>query len=231
MIKNRPPNSPSSYSPNLSGSINNTPFKLKQCIYSTIALKNKIDNIPGTDFVNPTLHEFSKDNIVINLHRLFKHCINRILDRFGSNLVLTSVYRNKELNKLLGGVETSQHTYGYAADMAFKDGTPSSYLFNWCKLYIPQYHQLIWEYPEKGDFDPIFTNDPSTVLPSDYIGYEREERKFSWVHISYIEGNNNKINSVSSTNPKIHTAYKDENTFYLDNFTHRIEVANEKLNE
>ena len=88
----------------------------------------------------------------------------------------------------------------------------SSRLFNWCVLNLPQYHQLIWEYPERGNH--------SQFSPS-----------FSWVHISYIEGNNEKINSVSSTNPKIHKYYEDENTFYLDNFTHRIAFANQKLLE
>ena len=54
---------------------------------------------------------------------------------------------------------------------------------------------------------------------------------FSWVHISFIKGNNEKINSVSSLDPRIHTAYQDENTFYLDNFTHRIKTANQELLE
>ena len=38
-----------------------------------------------------------------------------------------------------------------------------------------------------------------------------------------------KINSVSSKDPKIHKAYKDGNTFFLDNFTHKIAVANENI--
>jgi len=186
-------------------------FQFDQCIYSPIAHKNEINNNPGSDYTsnNPELY---KDAIILNLHKLFKYCINPISIKYENNLAITSVYRNKETNKKLGGVENSQHIYGYAADIILTDGTPSSTLFNWCKLNIPEYHQLIWEYPERGDY--------SMYSPS-----------FSWVHISYIEGNNEKINSISSSNPKIHNTYKDENTFFLNNFTHRIAFANQKLLE
>jgi len=238
--------------------INSSSFNLGQCIFSSTALKNEINNFPGTDYINSSSqNELSKDNIIINLHKLFKHCINPIIERFGNNLALTSVYRNKELNKLLGGVVNSQHTYGYAADMVLYDGTPSSVLFNWCKVFLPQYHQLIWEYPERGGFSPfqqpplhIVTApdppggamgrysdvvedfdeyDPITSSDNWWNNYRINYTNFSWVHISYIEGNNEKINSVSSTDPKIHNAYKDVNTFYLDNFTHRISIANQSI--
>ena len=197
-------------------------FNYIQAIHSNIAHENKIDNFPGSDY-NPTYlvggetkgdddPKLRKYAIKNNLHKLFKHCINPIFKKYGDNLALTSVYRNKTTNKLLGGVKNSQHTYGYAADIVLTDGTPSSTLFNWCVFNIPQYHQLIWEYPERGDY-------------SDY------HPSFSWIHISYIEGDNQKIKSISSGDPKIHTAYQDENTFYIDNFTHRIAVANQKLFE
>jgi len=186
-------------------------FNYKSVIHSSIAHKNEIDNFPGSDYTHGVI-ELSKQNIIINLHRLFKHCINPIFKKFENNLSLTSVYRNKEVNKILGGVENSQHIYGYAADIILTDGTPSSTLFNWCKFNLPQYHQLIWEYPERGNF-------------SRYV------KNHSWVHISYIKGDNPKINSVSSTDPLIHKTYQDEHTFYLDNFTHRIGAANQQLLE
>jgi hypothetical protein len=191
-------------------------FNYKSAIYSSIAHKNKIDNYPGSDHESAynAYHypELAKDKIILNLHRLFKYCINPIVKKFGNDLILTSVYRNKTVNNLLGGVKNSQHIYGYAADIVLTNNTPSSTLFNWCVFNIPQYHQLIWEYPERGSYSPHLSN-------------------FSWVHISYIKGNNEKTNSVSSTDPKIHTAYQDEHTFYLDNFTHKIATANQKLLE
>ena len=195
----------------------NNYYTYKSAIYSRIAQENQIDNFPGSDYRQEQLNDNLKDDVIkINLHKLFKYCINPITTKFGrDNVALTSVYRNKEVNKILGGVENSQHIFGYAADIVLKNGAPSSGLFNWCRFNLPEYHQLIWEYPEKGMY-----------LPS-----ESYEIGFSWVHISYIEGDNPKINSVSSTDPKIHQAYQDENTFYIDNFTHKISTANQKLLE
>ena len=140
---------------------NDDSFNLKQCTYSTIAHTYEIDNYPGSDNIydttsnlyNPSLH---KNNIITNLHRLFKYCINPISKNFKNNLILTSVYRNKKVNKIMGGVENSQHIYGYAADIALKDGTPTSNLFNWCKTNLPLYHQLIWEYPEKSNYSESY---------------------------------------------------------------------------
>ena len=73
------------------------------------------------------------------------------------------------------------------------------------------YHQLIWEYPERGQ-------------------YSDGRQIFSWVHISYIEGNNFKENSVSSLNPKIHEYYQqNDNIFKLNNFTHGITKAEQSI--
>ena len=69
---------------------------------------------------------------------------------------------------------------------------------------------MIWEYPEKGE-------------------YNNNNVDFSWIHISYIEGNNFKINSVSSLNPKIHKFYEDEKTYRINNFTHKIKEADTNL--
>ena len=188
-------------------------FTLDQCIYSNIAHLNEIDNIPGADYLPHHDPLLKKDQILLNLHNLFKHCIYPIYRKFVPRLKLTSVYRNKEVNKLLGGVENSQHIYGYAADIILSP-SPASIsryeepdhasleLFNWCVIHIPHYHQLIWEYPEKGDFN--------------------NNSHHSWVHISYIEGSNFKENSVSSKKKDTHEKYKGENTYHLGDFTHRI---------
>jgi len=196
----------------------NTPplyYQYKDIVYSKIAQMNLIDNIPGSDRVGGK-EDLSSDNIKLNLHRLFKYCINPITAVFGKdNIALTSVYRNKEVNKILKGVENSQHIFGYAADIILTNNEPSSKLFNWCRFNLPEYHQLIWEYPERGI----------------YIPSELENIPFSWIHISYIKGDNYKTNSVSSTDPKIHKAYEDEKTFYINNFTHKISTANQLLLE
>ena len=52
---------------------------------------------------------------------------------------------------------------------------------------------------------------------------------WSWIHISYIEGSNNKCNSVSSNILKLHKEYEGENTYSIGNFTHNIQEANQEL--
>jgi len=190
-------------------------FTLKQCIYSHSALEAGINNFPGSDYSSYN-KDLSKDKIVNNLHKLFKYCVNPIYSQF-KNIGLSSVYRNKRLNELLGGVEHSQHIYGYAADIVSTNpDTPTSEIWNWCKLNLPLYHQLIWEYPEKE----TYSNSPEDIPSSN---------NFSWIHISFIEGNNFKENSVSSLDPKIHNFYKDESIYTIGNFTHGIKEANQDL--
>lgn len=197
----------------------NTPsnqyFRYKHAIYSRTAHTNKINNYPGSDYNLQTAPELEKEKIILNLHRLFKYCVNPIVEHFGrNNVALTSCYRNKAVNQILKGVENSQHIFGYAADIVLTNGVSTSTLFNWCHFNIPSYHQLIWEYPERGIWTPNSSLEGS-----------------SWIHISYIDGDNPKIKSVSSTDPKIHKAYEDNNTFKIDNFTHNILIANEQLLE
>tara|TARA_R110002012_G_scaffold184716_2_gene351219 strand:+ start:105 stop:776 length:672 start_codon:yes stop_codon:yes gene_type:complete len=202
-------------------------FSLSQCIHSPLAHRMGINNFPGTDYSleNPNLN---KDQIILNLHKLFKYCINPIYRKFSTKqLSLTSVYRNKELNKALNGVENSQHIYGYAADIVCKDGrTNTSEIFNWCRKNLPQYHQLIWEYPEKENYKEGVIDEDATMPPG-FINTNIPN--WSWIHISYIEGNNKKCNSVSSNILKLHKEYEDENTYSIGNFTHKIKEANQEL--
>jgi zinc D-Ala-D-Ala carboxypeptidase len=183
-------------------------FTLKHCVHSPIANEHQINNFPGSDHHALYGKDLGKDKIINNLHKLFKHCINPIKNNY-AGLRLTSVYRNKRVNELLEGVPYSQHIYGYAADIMVPD-MDSSILFNWCRLNIPSYHQLIWEYPERGT-------------------YFNGKTIFSWIHISFIEGNNFKENSVSSLDPKIHDHYKKEYTYKINDFTHGIKKANQNL--
>ncbi|ASF00566.1 putative peptidase [uncultured virus] len=190
-------------------------YKLKHCIYSPLAIANNINNYPGSDFnsslgPNRADPNLQRGYIIENLHKLFDNCINKILLRFKGLIGLSSVYRNRRLNELVGGVPNSQHIYGYAADIVPLGDNTTADIFNYCVKYLPLYHQLIWEYPEKGPYSP-------------------NSKEFSWIHISYIDGNNYKENSVSSFNQKIHKFYENENTFTIGNFTHRIKEADTNL--
>ena len=152
-------------------------FKRIHNILSPLAEQNSIDNYPGADeYLDPNL---TADFIWGNLEKLHVNCVVPILEAFGSdNIRITSAYRCMDLNKLMGGTETSQHVSGHAIDLV-SIKHESSVLWNWCKDNLSEYNQLIWEFPERGDFT--------------HIDYE-----FSWVHISYIEGNNPKTHTMSS---------------------------------
>ena len=188
-------------------------FTLEQCIYSPLAHENEINNYPGSDYLSSSYGSndpnLFRDSIILNIHKTFKYCVNPIFKKFNDQIGLTSAYRNKELNEKLEGVPYSQHIYGYAADVVVPE-MASSIVFNWCRLNLPMYHQLIWEYPERGNYFP-------------------GKSSFSWVHISYIEGNNFKEHSVSSLDPKIHDHYKESHTYRINDFTHGIKKPNQNL--
>ena len=202
-------------------------FTLEQCIYSPLAHENEINNYPGSDYLSSSYGSndpnLFRDSIILNIHKTFKYCVNPIFKKFNDQIGLTSAYRNKELNQLLGGVKNSQHIYGYAADIVpISVGLPTSEIFNWCIKNLPSYHQIIWEYPERGSYIEGESSYPELMARGG-------SPSFSWIHISYIEGNNYRENSVSSLNPNVHKFYENENTYSIGNFTHKIEEANEQL--
>tara|TARA_Y100000004_G_C8905566_1_gene408506 strand:+ start:134 stop:694 length:561 start_codon:yes stop_codon:yes gene_type:complete len=176
-------------------------------IYSQAAVNNNINNYPGVDInINPNLTE---EFIWNNLSLLYQNCINPILDEFGNSIRITSAYRSIELNTILGGNNNSQHLYGYAIDLISVSHS-SSLLWNWCFENLPSWNQLIWEYPERGDFFELNT-------------------PFSWVHISYIKNNNPKLTSFSSKREDLHEMYKNQKTNKIGEYTHGITLADNNL--
>ena len=165
-----------------------------------------IDNFPGVDIEkNSTL---TADYINDNLKLLYQNIISPIIDTFGeSNLYISSAYRCDELNKALGASSTSQHVYGLAADLALTTHN-SRDLFNWCiENLTNEWSQLIWEYPEKGDYYPGAST-------------------FSWVHVSWADGWNKKTLSVATNIESIHQRYLQEGFGNrVGKFTHDIPRA------
>ena len=79
-------------------------FKVKEILYSKTAEQNNIDNIP----TDPTII----DNINYSLTRL-----NEIRESYGKPIIISSGYRCKALNELVGGVKDSKHQEGLAVDL------------------------------------------------------------------------------------------------------------------
>lgn len=80
-------------------------FSLEELCKSDTAIKNKIENKPD-------------DLVELRLKALATKLLQPLRDEFGK-MQVNSGYRNLEVNKLVGGVPTSLHTKGYAADITF----------------------------------------------------------------------------------------------------------------
>ncbi|MCM1531533.1 MAG: D-Ala-D-Ala carboxypeptidase family metallohydrolase [Bacteroides sp.] len=122
-------------------------FALKDLIYSRKAEENHIPNQPSA-----TARE--------NLSQLAHNVLDPIRELWGAPLYVTSGYRSRRLNELVGGAENSQHTRGQAADLT--TGTP------------------------EGN-QKLFTLIEQSEIPFDQL---IDENHFQWLHISYsIRGN------------------------------------------
>lgn len=56
------------------------------------------------------------------LTKLCKNVLQPIRDKYNKPIIVTSGFRNDALNKAVGGVSTSQHRFGQAADIKSQDG-------------------------------------------------------------------------------------------------------------
>lgn len=75
---------------------------------------------------------------------LVDHVLDPIRERLGVPVRITSGFRCKALNELVGGIDSSQHLAGYAADFTIDGLAPSEYrrLAFWCADHL-DFDQLI----------------------------------------------------------------------------------------
>lgn len=134
--------------------MNNIPtsehFTLEELCRSQVAVCLGIDNEP------------KREDIIANLKRLAFHTLEavRILND-NKPITITSGYRCKALNRAVGGVATSQHQNGCAADFVVGSTAENRILFDKIKS--------------------------SSSVPFDQLILEP---KAGWIHISYVEGGN-----------------------------------------
>lgn len=83
-------------------------FTLEELIYSDTARQNRIDNTPTPE-------------AAANLALLAIHVLEPARKDFGKPITISSGYRCPKLNRAVGGVATSQHTKGQAADLVCSD--------------------------------------------------------------------------------------------------------------
>ena len=78
-------------------------FKESEFLYSSTASKYKIDNTPN-------------DEEKKHIEELIAF-LDKLREAWGSALIVSSGFRCEELNQKVGGVKTSSHKTGYAADL------------------------------------------------------------------------------------------------------------------
>lgn len=113
-------------------------FTINEMLASKIAKQNNIDNSPT-------------DEIILTHIQYTLAQLDKIRERYGRPITIKSGYRCPVLNKLVGGVPSSAHQIGYAADIV---GYSNSKLFYLIKSMMEsgeiEVDQLIWEYGTKS---------------------------------------------------------------------------------
>ena len=107
-------------------------FKISELIHSDIAIQNNINNMPDI-------------NALDNMLELIFHCLQPIRNLIKKPVIITSGYRNQQVNFLAGGAFNSQHKEGKAADFIIKGMTPKE-IVEIIKKSDIEYDQLINEF-------------------------------------------------------------------------------------
>ena len=127
-------------------------FKLSEFFVSSTADKNGIKNEPSLD---------ERATVERNISLLVDNVLDPIRDKFCAPIIITSGYRCPQVNKLVGGVNNSQHMSGCAADFHVKGFT---YLMM---------RQVFLNIYDTMDFDQLI--------------YYRSK---NIIHVSYVENSN-----------------------------------------
>lgn len=116
-------------------------FNLSEFFRSSTAAKNGIENEPSID---------ERATIVRNINLLVDNVLDPVRDVVQAPILITSGYRCSQVNRLVDGVDNSQHMSGCAADFHVKGYNHSMmyevflYIFN-----TLEFDQLIY-YPSKN---------------------------------------------------------------------------------
>lgn len=106
-------------------------FKMSELIYSETAIKENINNMPDI-------------NSLDNMLDLIVYCLQPVRDLIKKPMIITSGYRNSQVNKLVGGANNSGHLTGRCADIHV-NGMTAKELYNFIKKSGVKYRQCILE--------------------------------------------------------------------------------------
>lgn len=97
-----------------------------------------------------------------NMEKLITNLLDPIREMWGSPITVNSGFRSVKLNEAVGGAKNSEHMSGCAADITVGCKEGNKKLFGMIQGSSLKFRQLI------------------------------DESKYSWVHVSYNEGDNKK---------------------------------------
>ncbi len=108
-------------------------LELAELTRSESAKRNGISNMPTPEHV-------------ANLKKLADNIFEKIREHFDRPILISSGYRSIDLNKIIKGSKTSQHSTGEAIDIDM-DGTDvtNKEIFDYIKKNL-SFDQLIWEF-------------------------------------------------------------------------------------
>mgnify|MGYP003292033701 CR=1 FL=1 len=106
------------------------------------------------------------------LKTLCETVLQPIRDKYQKPIIVSSGYRNQIVNKAVGGVSTSDHLYGCAADIKSKSDTPRD---------NKELFDLIKQMVDQGELT---------------VKQLIDEHGYDWIHISFQDGRNTKKNQI-----------------------------------
>lgn len=114
-------------------------FSLKELCSSDVAAQRRIDNFPSF-------------TVVSHLSELTEKILEPLRVAWGSGIRVTSGYRCDALNRAVGGVSTSAHRLGYAADLIPSNGKIDEFgkfVKNWLVKNNVKFDQVLFEVSNK----------------------------------------------------------------------------------
>ena len=121
-------------------------FSIGELTRSSVARQEGIDNTPPPD-------------AEMRLNRLIDRLLDPLRERWGGPITVTSGFRSPRLNDAVGGVPSSQHVKGEAADITVGSPEDNRKLFELIRTSGLAFDQLI------------------------------DERSYAWIHVSYSAEN------------------------------------------
>lgn len=106
-------------------------FSIEELTKSNTAKSKGIDNTPTQDVID-------------NLTKLIETVLDPLREQYGKPIIVSSGYRCRALNEVVGGASNSQHTLGMAADLDVGNKEENKKLFNYIKDNL-EFDQLIDE--------------------------------------------------------------------------------------